>query len=115
MSRVIGICIYIIGSIATATAQLMLKNAAVKRKHISGIRKLLNIKIILAYGMIFGALAGNMIAMRTMYYKETIIFSAFPYIFVLFIGKFCFKESIDIKKSIGITLIFLGMAVYCIG
>lgn len=115
MNNVIAICIYIASGFIAAISQLMLKLAAMRPNCKYGFMRYMDIRIILAYGMLFATIFFNMFAMRYIPYKYVSVLSSLSYIFVLVLGRIVLKETIGKKKVAGIAMIFLGMFIFYLG
>lgn len=112
MNRMIAISIYVCSGMLAALSQLLLKIAANENGQMKGLKKLLNFKVIVAYGMLFATIFMNMIAMRYMPYKYTPILATISYIFVLILSRLCLHEKIKKKQMMGTILIFAGIVIF---
>ncbi len=112
MSRISAMLIYLVSGILAAISQLLLKIAADGSKQKAGYRKFLDIRIIIAYSLLFLTIFMNMIAMRYLPYKYTPVLATISYIFVLLLSHFYLHEKISKKQSVGTILIFLGIIVF---
>jgi drug/metabolite transporter (DMT)-like permease len=115
MNSVIAIGIYITSGFIAAISQLMLKLAAMRPNCRSGFMRYMDIRIVLAYGMLFTTILFNMFVMRYMPYKYVPVLSSLSYVFVLILGKMVLKETIGKKRIVGIAMIFLGMFIFYLG
>lgn len=111
----IAIGLYTISGLIAAVSQLILKLAALKPNGKQGIMQYLDFRIIASYGILFGTIFLNMVAMRYMPYKYAPVLSSLSYVFVLLLGRFVLHETIGSKKLFGIILIFFGMCVFYVG
>ncbi len=112
MSRGIAIIIYTCSGLLAAVSQMLLKIAAEKNKEASGIRRLLNIRVIISYLMLLCTIFMNMIAMRYMPYKYTPVLATISYVFVMLLSYFVLRERISKKQVIGMVMIFTGIVVF---
>jgi len=104
-----GVLIYLITPILSAVSQLMLKKAADNDKY-TGIRFYLNWQVILAYGLFFGCMLLNVIALRTLDLSVASLMEAASYLYVMVLSWLILKEKLTRRKLIGNGLIVLGIA-----
>lgn len=112
MNKELAILIYCCSGMLAAVSQLLLKIVAEKNKKNVGLQKLLDIRVILAYGMLLSTIFMNMIAMRYMPYKYTPVLATISYVFVLLLSYFVLKERINKRQFFGTLLIFAGIVVF---
>ena len=115
MNNAIAVSIYTVSGFIAAISQLILKTVAKSPNGKAGIMQYMDIRILIAYGMLFATIFFNMIAMRYMPYKYAPVLSSLSYVFVLIIGRIVLHEMIGTKKMAGIIMIFLGMFIFYIG
>ena len=115
MNNIIAISIYSLSAFIAAISQLILKIAAKNPNGKSGIMQYIDIRIFMAYGMLFSTIFFNMIAMRYMPYKYAPVILSLSYVFVLVLGRIVLHEQIGKKKKAGIVMIFLGIFVFYVG
>lgn len=115
MNNNLALGLYTISGLIAAVSQLILKFAALKPNGKQGIMQYFDFRIIASYGMLFGTVFLNMIAMRYMPYKYAPVLSSLSYVFVLLLGRFVLHETIGRKKMLGIIMIFFGMFVFYAG
>ena len=103
-----GVLIYLITPFLSALSQLLLKKAADNPKY-SGIRTYLNAQVILAYGLFFGCMLLNVVALRTLDLTIASVLEASGYLYVMVLSWFFLKEKITPRKLIGNLVIVLGI------
>ena len=103
-----GVLIYLITPLLSAISQLILKKAADNPKY-SGLRAYLNAPVILAYGLFFGCMLLNVIALRTLDLTIASVLEASSYIYVMALSFFFLKEKITLRKLIGNLIIVVGI------
>lgn len=104
----VGILIYLITPILSAVSQLMLKKAADNDQN-TGIRFYLNWQVIFAYGLFFGCMLLNVIALRTLDLSVASLMEAASYLYVMVLSWLILKEKLTRRKLIGNGLIVLGI------
>lgn len=112
MNKWIAVLLYICSGLIAAVSQLLMKQDAVRHKEENGIRRLFHFKVILAYGLMFGTVLINMLAMRYIPYKYAAVFGTFSYIFVLLLGYLALKERIGKIRAMGACIILLGIVIF---
>lgn len=112
MNKWIAVFLYICSGLIAAISQLLMKMEATKYKEENGIRRILHIKVMLAYGLMFSTIFINMLAMRYIPYKYTAVFGTFSYIFVMLLGYFGLKEHIGKIRAVGAGVILAGIVIF---
>lgn len=103
-----GVLIYLITPLLSAISQLILKKAADNPKY-TGIRAYLNAPVILAYGLFFGCMLLNVIALRTLELTVASVLEASSYIYVMVLSALFLKEKITPRRLIGNLVIIVGI------
>ena len=103
-----SVLIYLITPLLSAVSQLILKKAADNPKFI-GIRTYLNLPVIAAYGVFFGCVLLNAIALRTLDLTIASVLEASSYIYVMALSFFFLKEKITARRLIGNIVIIVGI------
>ena len=103
-----GVLIYLITPLLSAVSQLILKKAADNPK-LTGIRAYLNLPVIAAYGLFFGCMLLNVIALRTLDLTIASVLEASSYIYVMALSFFFLKEKITLRRLIGNIVIVVGI------
>ena len=103
-----GVIIYLITPLLSALSQLILKKAADNPRY-TGIRAYLNAPVILAYGLFFGCMLLNVVALRTLELTVASVLEASSYIYVMVLSWLVLKEKITPRRLIGNLVIILGI------
>ena len=103
-----GVIIYLITPFLSALSQLILKKAADNPKY-TGLRVYLNWPVILAYGLFFGCMLLNVVALRTLDLTVASVLEASSYIYVMVLSFFFLKEKISARRLIGNIVIIAGI------
>ena len=103
-----GVIIYLITPLLSAISQLMLKKAADNPKY-TGIRAYLNLPVIVAYGLFFGCMLLNVVALRTLELTVASVLEASSYIYVMVLSWLILKEKITPRRLIGNLVIVVGI------
>ncbi len=112
MNKWIAVFLYGCSGLIAAISQLLMKLEAEKSREERGVRRILHIRVMAAYGLMFGTILINMIAMRYIPYKYVPVLGTFSYIFVLLLGYFGLKESVGKRKVLGACMILLGIVIF---
>ena len=104
-----GVIIYLITPLLSAFSQLLLKRAADDPRY-TGIRFYLNWQVILAYGLFFGCMLLNVVALRYIDLSIGSLMEAASYLYVMVLSWLILKEKLTRRKLIGNGLIVLGIA-----
>ena len=105
--------ILLTGTFVSAIAQIILKKSAGK-EYESRIREYLNVPVITAYAIFFGATLCTIIAYKEIPISFGPILGASEYVFVAVLSKLILKEHISKKKILGLAVIILGIVVYAV-
>jgi len=103
-----GVVIYLITPLLSALSQLILKKAADNPKY-TGIRAYLNLPVIFAYGLFFGCMLLNVVALRTLDLTIASVLEASSYIYVMLLSWLFLKERISKRRLIGNLIIIVGI------
>lgn len=103
-----GVIIYLITPFLSALSQLILKKAADNPK-LTGIRAYLNLPVIAAYGLFFGCMLLNVVALRTLDLTIASVLEASSYIYVMVLSWLFLKERISKRRLIGNLIIIVGI------
>ena len=104
--------IVVAGVFACACSQILLKKSA-NEKHKNFIYSLLNWKVIAAYGISFGVLAFNIMAMsKGVNLKDMPILESLGYVFVPLLSLVVLKEKITKWTVVSIVMIISGIIVF---
>lgn len=103
-----GILIYLITPLLSAVSQMILKKAADNPKY-TGLRTYLNLPVICAYGLFFGCMLLNVIALRTLDLTSASILEASGYLYVMLLSVLILKEKLTLRRFIGNMIIIAGI------
>ncbi len=103
-----GVIIYLITPLLSAISQLILKKAADNPRY-TGIRAYLNAPVILAYGLFFGCMLLNVVALRTLDLTIASVLEASSYIYVMVLSFFFLREKITPRRLLGNIVIIVGI------
>ena len=106
--------ILLVASVFISTCSQILLKKSSEVEYSSKIREYLNWKVIIGYGMLFGATILTILAFKGLDYKNGPIIEALGYIFIMFLSKIFLNEKITVKKILGNSLILLGIVVFYI-
>ena len=106
MSR--DMLIYLVTPLISAVSQLVLKKAADNPKN-TGLRYYLNLPVLFAYGLFFGCMLLNIIALQTLDLTLAGVLEASGYLYVMALSCIFLKEKITLRKGIGSVLIIVGI------
>jgi len=91
---------------------MLLKKGA-QQQYTSFIRQYLNVWVISGYAIMFASLLINIYALsKGVQVKEISSMESLSYIFVPLLSYFIFKETISLKKIIGIAIIITGIVIF---
>lgn len=114
MSReVLFSLIFIFGVFISAISQIILKKAA-QKEYPNKIREYLNVRVIFAYIIFFGATLCTVWAYTVIPLSLGPILESSGYLFVAVLSWLFLKEKISWKKMIGFGIIITGIIVYSV-
>lgn len=105
--------IYLLGVIVSSFSQILLKRSA-NREEQSFIKQYLNVRVIVAYGMFFGATLLSVFAYKVIPLTLGAILGTLEYGLVAILGHFLLKENLRARQIFGILVIIAGIIVYSI-
>ena len=100
--------IYLITPLIAAISQLILKKAADNPAY-TGLRYYLNVPVLFAYGLFFGCMLLNIVAMQTVDLTLVGVLEALGYVYVMVLSHFFLREKMTARRLIGNGLIVLGI------
>lgn len=112
-NTVVGCALVLAAALVSAFSQLLLKLAAGKNYSVWW-RSYLNVLVISAYGMFFGATLFNAIAMRFISLSLAAALESSSQIFVAVISVVFLKEKLSRKELAGLALIVFGIILFSI-
>lgn len=104
------ILFFLFGVLISAVSQIMLKLAA-REEHKSWIYEYLNVKVIVAYAIFFGATLITVFCYKGLPLSLGAMLDATGYVFVTVLGHFILKESVSKRKILGIALVIVGIII----
>lgn len=104
------ILIYLGSVFISSVSQILLKSSADK-KYDSKIKEYLNVKVMTAYCMFFGASLITILAYKGVPLSLGPVIESVGYVFVAILGYLILKEKVSKRKILGLTLIVLGVIV----
>ncbi len=108
------IIIFLVSVLISSVSQVILKTSA-NEEHDNKIKEILNIKVIFAYGLFFGATLLTMLAYRKVPLSMGAVLETTGYVYVAILGKLVLKERLDKYKVCGNLLIIMGIIIFSIG
>lgn len=108
------ILIFLAGVLISAFSQILLKIAS-RETYKSWIYEYLNVKVIVAYVLFFGATLITVYCYRGIPLSLGGMLDACGYVFVTFLGYFILKEKVSKRKIFGIVLVLIGVIVVATG
>lgn len=100
--------IFLLGVFISAVSQILLKAESAK-PHSSIIKEYLNVRVIVAYILFFGATLVTVYSYKVLPISMGAMLDSFGYVFVPVLGYFILKEDVSKRKIIGIVLIVIGV------
>ena len=107
------ILIMLSGILIASIAQILLKSSALS-EHSGRLREYLNVRVILAYSMMFASTLLGIKAYRVIPLSMGAILEASGYVYITLAGRFIFHEKITLRKVISIVLIISGIIIYSV-
>jgi len=105
--------IMLTGVLISAVSQVILKTSA-NKTHSSIIKEYLNLRVVLAYTLFFGASLLGVTAYRYIPLSLGVVLESTGYIYIPFLSFFFLKERVTGKKALGMIVIIAGILVYFI-
>ena len=104
------IIIFLSASLISAISQILLKLAA-KKSYSSWIYEYLNVKVICAYTIFFLATLITVYCYKVDPLSLGAMLEASGYVFVTILGRLILKETVSVKKIIGMGLVITGVII----
>lgn len=105
------ILLFLCAVFVSSVSQIMLKKSADKTYE-SKIKEYMNLRVIIAYGLFFGATLITVIAYKYIPLSLGPILESSGYFFVTILGMIFLKEKVGKKKAIGLLIILIGIIVF---
>lgn len=99
---------FLFGVLISAVSQIMLKKSA-DTEYKSWIYEYLNVRVIVAYGLFFGATIITVFCYKGIPLSLGALLDACGYVFVTILGKLVLNENVSRRKVIGIVLVLIGV------
>ena len=103
--------IYLISVFISSVSQVLLKKSA-EREHKNALAEDLNLRVIVAYMLFFGATWVTVIALKYVPVSLGTVLESTGYIFVTILGVIFLKEQVSRRKLIGLGIILAGVLLY---
>lgn len=103
----------LIGTFISSISQILLKKASMK-KYSSLWEEYLNPMVIIAYTMFVGTTFLSILAYRGIPLSLGPVLESTGYIYITIFGVLIFKEKVNCKKIIALTLIIMGIWIYSV-
>lgn len=108
------VVVFLISVLVSSVSQVILKTSA-NEEHDSKIKEILNVKVIFAYGLFFGATLLTMLAYRQVPLSLGVVLETTGYLYVAVLGRLILKEKLDKYKICGNILIVIGIIIFSFG
>ena len=108
------VIVFLVSVLISSISQVILK-ASANEEHDNKIREILNIKVVFAYGLFFGATLLTMLAYRKVPLSMGAVLETTGYVYVAILGRLVLKERLDKYKICGNLLIIIGIIMFGIG
>lgn len=105
---IIYVIVFLAGVLVSAISQIMLKVSA-KEEHKSWLYEYLNVKVIVAYILFFGATLITVWCYKGVPLSLGAMLDACGYVFVTVLGRLILKENVSKRKIAGIVLVLIGV------
>ena len=107
------ILIFLSASLISAVSQILLKLAA-KRTYSSWIYEYLNVRVICAYAIFFVATLITVYCYKVIPLSLGAMLEASGYVFVTLLGRLILKETLSVKKILGMSLVITGVIIVAV-
>lgn len=111
--KVLFSLIFVGGVFISSISQIILKKSA-EKEYPSKIREYLNVRVILAYMIFFGATLCSILAYTKIPLSLGPILESSGYFFVAVLSYIFLKEKISWKKMLGLSIIIIGIIIYAL-
>ena len=107
------ILVALVSVVLSSFAQILLKkSSAEEKKHL--IFDYLNLKVILAYGIIFFCMLIMIYAFTGMYYRYGAVIESLSYLLIMLFSRMFIQEKITRRRVIGNCVIVLGVIIFAL-
>lgn len=105
--------IFVSGVFISSISQIILKKSA-EKEYPSKIREYLNVRVIFAYIIFFGATLCSILAYTKIPLSLGPILESSGYFFVAVLSYIFLKEKISKQKMLGLSIIIIGIIIYAL-
>lgn len=105
--------IFVVGVFISSMSQIILKKSA-EKEYPSKIREYLNVRVIFAYIIFFGATLCSILAYTKIPLSLGPILESSGYFFVAVLSYIFLKEKISKQKMLGLSIIIIGIIIYAL-
>lgn len=114
MNNLVLFCgIYLLSVFVSSVSQILLKKSA-QETHKNYLAEYLDIRVIVAYGMFFGATLITVFALKVVPVSLGTVLESAGYLFVTVLGVIFLKEKVSRRKWIGLTITVIGILIYAL-
>lgn len=103
--------IYLVAVFVSSLSQILLKRSA-QEEHKSRLAEYLDIRVIIAYGLFFGATLLTVFALEYVPVSLGTVLESSGYLFVTILGVLFLKEKVSKRKWLGLLIIVVGI-IFC--
>jgi uncharacterized membrane protein len=111
MNKGVYILIFLVSVFISSGSQILLKKST-KEVYSSVIKEYLNLRVIFAYTLFFGATLLTIFAYKGVDLSFGLVLESTGYIFVTFMSIVFLKERLTLRKITGIFLIIIGIIIF---
>lgn len=111
--KILFALIFVAGVFISSVSQILLKKSA-EKEYPGKIREYLNVRVIFAYIIFFGATLCSILAYKKIPLSLGPILEAGGYFFVAVLSRLFLKEKITKKKMLGLSVIIIGIVIYAL-
>ena len=105
--------IFVVGVFVSSISQIILKKSA-EREYPSKIREYLNVRVVFAYIIFFGATLCSILAYTKIPLSLGPILESSGYFFVAILSYIFLKEKISKQKMLGLSIIIVGIVIFAL-
>ena len=103
--------IYLLSVFVSSVSQILLKRSA-QEEHKNTLAEYLDLRVIVAYGMFFGATLITVTALKYVPVSLGTVLESTGYLFVTILGVVFLKEKVSRRKLLGLLIIVIGILIY---
>lgn len=103
--------IYLLSVFVSSVSQILLKKSA-QEDHKSRLAEYLDLRVVIAYGLFFGATLITVVALRYVPVSLGTVLESAGYLFVTVLGVLFLKERVSKRKWLGLVIIVAGILIY---